>query len=175
MKINLAPFAYRDGIPTMSDSFLMDLYVQTRDEGSDEYVFYDGPMDPQGFVRMFKSPGNYLFLIEVDGERAGYVWLNGWKEFTATAHFCFFKSVRGNGKAVEVGRGTVKWLFENMDLVAMYGMTPEEYGPVLAFVQAIGMKILGTLPKAAWNYRKQKHSGCVISYTTREEVLGDGR
>ena len=175
MNVDLVPYTQVDGIPTMSDSYLMDLFIRCREEGSDEFVFYDGPMDPVGFVNMCKTPGNHVFLITVDGEPGGFVWLNGWKEYTATAHFCFFKSIRGNGKAVDVGRGTIKWLFENMELEAMYGMTPETYKPVLLFIRAIGMNILGTLPKGAWIYKDQKHHGVVLSYVTREEVLNDGR
>jgi hypothetical protein len=62
-----------------------------------------------------------------------------------------------------------------MGMVALYGMTPEEYKPALLFVRAIGMTIIGTLPNAAWNYRRQQHGGLVISYITRQEVLNDGR
>jgi len=54
-------------------------------------------------------------------------------------------------------------------------MTPEYYKPVLLFIRAIGMTILGTLPKGAWVYKDQKHYGVVVSYVTREEVLNDGR
>jgi len=116
VNVELIPYTEVDGIRTMSDSFLMELFMRTRDEGSDEYVFYDGPMDFSTFVALFKTPGNFLFLIRADGDVVGYVWLNGWKEYTATAHFCFFKSIRGNGKAVEIGRQTIRWLFENMDM-----------------------------------------------------------
>lgn len=96
-----------------------------------------------------------------DDTSVGVFWLNGYQGRTAQIHFAIFEGHRA--EAVQIGRATMAWLYEQGWLHSVYGLTPATHRHVFPFIEAIGFKILGKVPGACWIERKQKHVAGVLS------------
>jgi len=57
----------------------------------------------------------------------------------------------------------MQWLSELGWLHSVYGLTPVTHRHVFPFIEAVGFKILGSVPGACWVDRKQKHVAGVVS------------
>lgn len=173
--MTIIPYTELDGIRTFNDTVIKDLYRRMVEEGTAKRVFFDGSVsNEEAFLNMFKhNPENHLFVIKTDGEPAAIAWLNGVRNYTATAHFCLFKRVWGK-KGIEVGKRAIQFFLNMKDWDGRYyhdvitGLTPSCNRLAVRWIQKIGMKILGEIPNVIWDAENQESVPGVISYITRE-------
>ena len=124
-------------------------------------LFYDGA---PGCLGVFLDRADQWWLTAVarpDDTTVGVFWLNGYQGRSAQIHFAIFEGHRA--EAVQIGRATMDWLYEQEWLHSVYGLTPATHRHVFPFIEAIGFKIIGKLPGACWIERKQKHVAGVLS------------
>lgn len=113
MEITMLGYSAFDGIPTMTDSEVMGLYDRMVKDGTNETVFYDGSAyDAESFLSLMKHGLNQLWVVSLDRDVIGVVWLNELQRKSAAFHFCFFSNAWG-ADTVAIGKKIV------MDLLNM--------------------------------------------------------
>lgn len=172
MEIQLKPYTTHDGIATYPDSFIRALYVKMTKDQSHKDVFMDGSVrNENDFLRIMKIGRNSLFVVEVDDEVSGIVWLNNFEERFAWFHFCFFSNIWGQD-TVRVGRYCVNELLylENNEgylFDMLCGIVPENNSKAINWCHKMRFEILGRLPCSVYNAREEKSETGVIFYVER--------
>lgn len=171
--ISLIPYIEIDGIRSFNDTFIKGLYARMVSDNLASKIFIDGSVrDETDFLNMYKYGGNNLFVIMENKEPVGITWLNGCRKNTAAAHFCLFKSVWGKG-SVDIGKYVINKLLNLRDINGDYyhdvitGVIPEPRTFAIAWIQKIGMKIIGTIPKYFWCEKDNKSVDAVVAYIER--------
>ena len=146
----------------LKEQDLIDLYGRIdADSILRKTLWYDGPPETSGdFLRRVE---NWWFvkITTADDHTVGTFWLNGYQGRTAQIHFAIFEEFRP--WSVEIGKATLQWLADLDWLHSVYGITPATHRHVFPFIEAIGFKIMGSVPGACWVDRKQKHIAGIIS------------
>ncbi len=171
----LLPFAQVDGISTMTDSQIMELYRHTEQDGLIDVVFYDGSIQTEkDFLSMVKAPGTVFYVFFEGLQEQGYVWLNRFEGRGARIHFCGFKHAWG--RALPMGQFCVDFFTWVKDLEGNFlfdllmGITPAENIFARAFVQRCGFRELGEVPKAVWNTKAGKSLPGIFFYYDLQEA-----
>ena len=170
---SLVAYTAVDGIPTFTDSFIMGLFDRVQDEGLFQSLFYDGETKTANdFLSMFKFGSNQLFVLVIEKEVAGIVWLNNFEVRRAEFHFCFFKNLRGK-RSFEIGKKVVLELL-NMEANGkpmfdlLTGLTPENNRAARLWCKKLGFKTLGAIPSAVYDhYQSGKSIPGIVSYVER--------
>lgn len=180
MNVNLLAYTAIDGIPTMTDSEVMGLFDRMVEDKTVWHVFYDGSVKTrEQFLHMMKHGHNQLFLVSVDREVAGIIWLNDFDSKRAYFHFCFFSNVWGQ-ELPDVGRHCVMELLymkrnDGYVFDALMGLTPEPNRLAHKWCKAMGFTVLGTMPKACWYERRKMSVPGTYYYVERGEYGQKGR
>jgi len=180
-RMMIVPYMLFDGVPSMKDSELMELYECMVWEGTAETVFYDGGVKSKyDFLSFIKGPGVHFHkVLDDDGELAGVFWLTDIEHKSAVGHFCFFSSVWGDSQ--EYFREIMKRLLlaEDADGEYMFhvliGVTPEWLTSALKMIRKAGMIECGRIPYRVYKAADDNYHAAVISYFTREELYSEGR
>jgi hypothetical protein len=161
-----------DGVPNMADSTLAGLYLGLVADGLEKIAFYDGSVQcAADFVRLFKSPGQLLFVVMREETPIMISWLNSLDGKRVQVHFSMFK--HGFGKnSFEVGRKAVDhylsltgpdgYLFD-----VVYGVTPTTNKLACRYVKKI-MNVAATVPNFCFNFWDKTTSDGLLTYKTRE-------
>ena len=183
----LLPYTAFDGIPTLTDSFVVELFVRMEDEGLADKVFHQGEISkPEDFLKMMKFGNNSLYVIiqEDSGRKpkaddiGGVVWLNCFQERKAYFHFCFFSNIRGT-EAIVVGKYAVLYLLnmedESGDFLfdVLVGVVPETNVLARRWCNRMGFGKAGIIPSGEYIASLNKSVSSYIYYTERGEY--DGR
>jgi len=171
-KILLLPYAEVDGIRTVKDSDIKNLFDRTVKDGSNKIVFYEGTIKTADqFLFMAKSQNVLFYLVLVDTETIGYVWLNRFENKTAHYHFCSFKEHWGKNE--EVGKHLLPTIlgWTNKEDIPLFdlliGYIPVWNKRAIGFSIKCGGKSAGVIPNAVWNNEKKKSEDAVFIYYTR--------
>jgi hypothetical protein len=172
----IVPYMVVDGIPNIPDSDLAWLYLSLVAEGLEKKAFYDGSVQcASDFVRLFKSPGQLLFVV-MRGETIVMIsWLNSLEGKRVRANFSMFK--QGFGKdSFEVGKRVIDhylslsgpdgFLFD-----VIYGVTPTSNKLACKYVKKI-MNVSAIIPNFCFNYWDKTTSDGLITYTSRKADIG---
>lgn len=176
-EIILMPYIVFDGIPTFTDSFIKSLYGRMVKDKSADMVFLDGSVtDEIGFLDMMKFMDNALWILNVEKEISGVVWLNNFERKRAWFHFCFFSNIWGKD-TVAIGKECIRTLLDlkkngEYDFDLLTGLVPDRNEKALEWCRKMNFKILGHLPCACWNEKEQKSEGGIIFYAERGNYHG---
>jgi len=177
-KITFHPYTEQDGIRTLRDSDLVDIFNSMSSRGLLHKTFYDGSVNTvDEFVSCFKHRENLMWVVLCDGVVAGIFWLNTFEHRTAQIHQCLFIDILKK----DIFR-TIKLGFEMImeirnkegeyTLDGLIGFTPASYTASIKCLQRAGMKIKAILPNAfRMIHEGDRSEDAVLSYVTREEVL----
>ena len=170
------PYFHVDGVPTLRDSQIKDLWIRMVGEGTARTVFIDGTVQSaDDFLASMKHPGNQLWVFMEDGEPLVFFWLNSFEGRTARVHFCAFKTVWGR-RAKEIAADGLKLCLTDRDgkgplLDCLIGYTPVRNRLACRFIQKIGMRPVGEVPNLLFDaYEGQSITGLITS-CTMEDLL----
>ena len=145
-----------------------------QEEGTADVVFFDGSVrQPSDFVEMFKNSGARLFVARIDDQDVGILYLTDFDYRTAVIHFCVFKEWWGNPVVKDLARFCLEEILSWEDAAgrpifdALIGRTPSSNTHAIKFLQSVGLKTVGEIPKLFWSYKDQRSIDGTISYITR--------
>jgi len=169
--VKIVPYVEVDGIRTFQDSTIIGLFERVVSDGIFDTIFYEGTVDSkEAFLTMMKGNGAILYLLLIEKEIIGFVWLNRFEGKTAHLHFCTFKNTWGTGKNVGIGRFTLRQLI-NMGCFDLFvGWLPVWNTHAINFVKACGAKTAGIIPNAVFNSKSGKSEPAEFIYLTREDL-----
>lgn len=172
--MHILPYTVVDGVPTLPDSAVMELFLRMEEEGSLDMAFSGGEVrTPEEFLLVMKQPGNSLFVLLLRDEPVGFFWLNGFEGRMARVHFCLFKRVWGPGSMI-LGRKILDYSLNLRGangeylLDVLLGVTPEKNRLACRFAKRSGMTPLGVLPAGAFNARQGCSGPALVSWATRD-------
>lgn len=178
MDINLLPYTARDGIPTLTDSAVKGFFEQMVEDDTAKDVFVNGPVaSADEFLKIMKFGTNSLYVVMVDKNVSGIVWLNDFKPRSASFHFCFFSNVWGED-TVKIGKQCVLNLLHmksgngEYDFDLLTGFVPERNEKAIKWCREMRAEELGRLPCSAWIAEEQKSEAGIIFYVERGKYHG---
>jgi hypothetical protein len=177
MNTLLLPYTTVDGMPTFADSFVRNLFNRMVEDDTAKSVFFDGSVkDPDEFLNIMKFGNNALWIVSVDEEISGVVWLNNFEQKRASFHFCFFSNVWGKD-TVSIGKKCVLTLLElksngEYDFDLLTGLVPLRNEKAIKWCQEMNFEIIGRLPCSVWNAEEQKSEDGIIFYVERGKYNG---
>ena len=173
----LKPYTLRDGIPTYPDSIIKGLYLKMEHDKTAREVFFDGCVrTADDFLHMMKFGQNRLWVIVVDEDIVGIVWLNNFEARYAWFHFCFYSNFWGKD-TVGVGKRCVLELLNLEDeqgymFDMLCGLVPENNINAINWCHKMNFETLGRLPCAAFNADLNQSETGVIFYVLRGKYNG---
>ncbi len=175
MNFKILPYTEVDGIRTVPDSQIKQLFNRTVQEGLDKIVFYEGTIQTEDrFLSMTKSQGTYFYLLFGDEKLVGYTWLNRFENRAAKQHYCIFKEYWG--KSIDIGRFVLEKFLNQKDSEGNYlldlltGYVPEWNKKAINFSLKCGGKTHGLIPNAIFNQVTQKSEPAMFIYYTRGDT-----
>ena len=167
MDVTLLPYTAIDGIPTMTDSEVMSLFDLMEDDGTAEVVYADGSItNSKGFLMDMKMGLNKLYVVQVDKEVAGIIWLNNFDFRSSMIHFCFFSS-GWKFDLVKVGKTCVLELLNMNFFDILTGVVPVINERANEWCRKMGFSVLGTMPSYCWIESQRKSVPGNIYYVER--------
>lgn len=173
----LMPYIMIDGVPTFTNSFIKSLYRRMEKDKSATTVFLDGSVkDEDQFLDMMMYLDNALWILNVEKEIGGVVWLNNFEKKRAWFHFCFFSNIWGKN-TVEIGKECISTLLglkkgDEYEFDLLTGIVPERNEKALKWCSKMNFKILGRLPSGVWNDELQQSEAGIIYYVERGNYNG---
>lgn len=167
MSIELYPYIFEDGVPSIKDSELKALYQTMANEGSLPVVFYDCPENDltwEWFYRFMVYNCTLFVIMEYQKDAPvgimGMVWINNISGRTADIHYCMFSPAWG--RSDEICTEAMSKLFEQTNIdcfIALiadtnilavdkplnYGFTKAAKIPKMCWVEAAGEACIGHL------------------------------
>jgi len=175
--IKIIPYVEVNGMRTLTDDDIMDLYDRVVSENLYPIVFYEGTVaSKESFLKIMKGNANNLYVLKLGNETTGFVWLNRFEGRTAHFHFCTFKNTWGTGKNTDIAKQTLSTLI-NMQGTYGYcfdlfiGWLPVWNHHAIDFVKNCGAKSAGIIPNAIYNMESAESESAEFIYLTREDLL----
>lgn len=180
-KITFHPYTEQDGIRSLRDSDLLDIFNLMSSKNLLHKTFYDGSVTSDNeFISCFKHRENVMWVVLCDGVVAGIFWLNTFEHRTAQIHQCLFidvlkRDIFRTGKLIlELVMNMKDNNGEHM-FDGLIGLTPASYHASVKYLQRAGMNIKATLPNAFRMFHEcNRAEDAILSYVTKEEVLQSG-
>lgn len=175
MGIRIVPYFENDGCWTWRDSEVCGMFDRMAAEGMAEVVFFDGPMDRAGFLRMMKHGPCSLFVVMVDAQEAGFAWLSQVEGRSAWVNFYVFKAFWGRG-AADIGRACLRYLLHipadagGYCFDVLLGITPVRNRAASEYLVRTGCRVVGRVPNAVWVASEGQSEPGLMVYCTREEL-----
>ena len=175
MQVSLLPYTTIDGIRTVPDSEIKQLFTRTAREGLDKIVFYEGTIKTEDdFLTAVKYKECLFYLVKSKKETIGYVWLNRFENHTARYHFCAFTDYWGHLEEVASTIMTTLMYMEDTEgnyfFDLLTGFIPAWNKRAIQFTLKNGGYSAGVIPNAIWNSEKQKSEDAVFIYYTRGDL-----
>jgi hypothetical protein len=167
--VTLVPYVEVNGVRTLTDEYLVDVFERLEDEGNDKVIFHDHPISTgREFVAMMKRPANVpVFALNARGECCAFAWLNNIGKSHAYGHFGYLRSAEGPDP-IDIGKSIVKYWFEvGHTLDVIVGSIPEWNDRALNFIVKVGLTRLGPIPNMYVNPFTSEKCSAVIHYIAR--------
>ncbi|MBI9113168.1 hypothetical protein [Maridesulfovibrio ferrireducens] len=172
--ISLFPYCELDGVRTLPDSFVENLYLRAEEEGLADMVFMDGSLnDSRRFLEDMKTR-SHLFIILDGDEAAGFTWLNHFQQRTAYFHFCLFRDFWG-AKVKGLEQASIKHLLHLKDdngylFDMLLGNVAKKNRAACRRAKQSCMTIMGELPYGDFDASTGESIPSILSYVTRESL-----
>jgi hypothetical protein len=174
MKISVTPYTRVDGVPTFTNSEVMNLYDRAVLDGVDSMLFLDGTIQSRtDWLASVTSGHSLLCVISLDGEFAGIGWLDRMEGHSAYVGFWVFDRFRGS-ESVFIAQDFQKYVFNLTKSVDSYRFDillfriPEWNQRAKFFAEKIGCVCVGPIPNFCANYRTGVSEPGYFGYVTRE-------
>ena len=150
--VSLLPYAEVGGYWTISDEIILGFANQAISEGTFDSVFVESRVaKPEHFLAVMKQPANVSVFFFVGTDPIGVATLTGCHGNRAFGHFLYLR--RAWGKYTEqAGRLALDYWFsfkvgdaQLFDVIL--GIVPSANVRAIDYVQRIGLKVLGEIPK----------------------------
>jgi len=169
----IIPYVESNGMRSIPDNMMIDLFNQMKELGLTESLFYSGEVKTsEDFLKLIKSKHNVVNVVMDDDTIVFISWLNDFSRNSAFAHFCAFPEIWGNG-SVEIGKSVIKYWFDFKKngeplLDVIIGKVPTVNKRAINYIKRLGLTILGDIPLLAHGPDKDKKVGDTIAYIIRE-------
>jgi len=181
MKTKLRGYGIVDGVRTLRDSQIGQLFRQAKEEGILPWVMYSdhtAALTERDFINFYKDDSRLLWLVHYDQRLAGWVWLDDIGHRTARIHFGFFKWLSREKLTVRVARELLWQLLSikfrgGVMLQLIRGETPTFNKRAVRFIERVGLKVIGEMPQAAYQSSTATSSSMLYSYITRDMLKAD--
>ncbi|MEG2173674.1 MAG: hypothetical protein RRY29_10535 [Desulfovibrionaceae bacterium] len=144
------------------------VYEAMRSEALLPTVVYDGDLSREDFVALV---GHGIMVRMTCGMTLlGAAWLRDIHAATASLHFCFFKA--GRAEARVLGRACLRHMFSISNFQSLYGITPKPYRAAVAYITAVGGRVMGEVAGACvLHHRGGRIVPAIISTFNRKEYV----
>lgn len=172
------PYVRIDGIPTMKDSEVEEIYHRCFDEGFGDTLFHDGTIKNVEEFRNAVTHPTVMFWIVYNKEEkdeVGFFWLNRIEQTHAYCHFAGFVKYWGKPILTQAGveamtlllkpRGEAKPLFDTI-----MGMIPSSNTFGIEYLRRVGLKDYGEIPNLLWSLKEQQPVNGYLMYITEKEL-----
>ena len=149
-EIKVLRYFIYDGIPSMRDSQITDLYNRMVSDGTIEIMSYNcEPPGPDAFLDLFKRR-SISFVAYRNDEPVGIARVDNLQGRYGQGHFCLFKNGWGAG-SVEIGKAMLDEALNISDesgpiVDGLLGFLPSSNTAAIDFVYRCGAEKLGCLP-----------------------------
>jgi RimJ/RimL family protein N-acetyltransferase len=170
-EFKLIPYTTVDGIWTLKDSTVINLYNQSIEEGFYGLVFFDGLVQNSiDFLKRMKDP-RFQLIVCVDENRnaIAYGALQNITKTSAELLTVFFREVWGRPDNIEIGKEFHRMVFEGFSLEVITAYIRSSNIRAVKFAQKFGYVMLGEIPKLFWSVRENVACDTTVLYLTREE------
>jgi len=152
----ILPYCEIDGILTLRDSDVHELYNDMCAEETANVVFYDGSIrNEDQFLQYFRSKSADLYVISnSDKHTVALGWLNTFDQRTAQVHYVGFKK-HFNRESLKLGREFVQQILR-MGYVTLTGIIPDTNPAACRMAEALGFTKLGTIPDHCYLYHEDR-------------------
>ena len=167
---NVLPYCELDGIPTLRDSDLLHLYDRMDAEGAAVSAY---PYGREHWLAEIKSRRSLLYVVLVNHEPGGMLWLNDFRGRYAHVHLVVFKEFHGRSY-VDNGRSAVKTVLDGRDAKGQHifdgfiGMIPEWNRLAIAYALRCGFKQAGVIPFGHYDHKQNQSVPAVLLALARE-------
>lgn len=172
----LFPYTIQDGIPSMSNSYIMNLYDIMEAQHMLRWVFFSGGVaNREEWLEFIKSRVNPFFCIVDYSDFSaigggpmpyGHILLTECRVKSAFIHFCWF---RCNDK-IEYTNKFFKEILEIMNYDVLFGRIPVTNLKINKFSAAVpGVTKICDIPLAAWDNHNQKSVDASLFYFLKGE------
>lgn len=163
---NFFPYIEYDGMWTLRDSEMVELFEQFEKEQTINLIFRDNVIQtPEHFIRHFKYSGDKLYFWTVENKIGGIFWLNHFTGKRCNLHFNALKWTWGT-HVTESGKNVLQRLLEVYDCIL--GDIPIDNKLAIRSVKTMGMKELCIVPKAIYDDGLNKSIDAMLLYITKE-------
>lgn len=180
-KIELMPYCEIDGIRTMRDSDVMALFDRMEKDGVISMVFFDGSVKTrEGFLYEMKFGGSYLYVVLIEGQEAGCVWLNRFEARTAHFNWCLFSEFWGMEDKADVAVRARDILIAQKNPTtgeyiydAFLGLMRKDNLRAIQLAKLGGVVVIGEIPNGIWNDAMQKSEPGILVCYPRDGNAGE--
>ena len=185
MRMTLVPYTKMDGVPTLKDSEIMELYDRMVADNVAETIFFDGQVTSREvWLDSVISGRNALYVVLVrdrEGgpfgdetiEPAAACWLNNFNGKAAEMHWCVFSKFWNNGSAALIRFAADKLIHMRNDeeyvFDVLLGIIPVTNKRAIAMIQKAGAVADYVVPNALYIYREEKSVDGVLIHWTRDQ------
>lgn len=178
MKIDLRCYFVVDGVPSMRDSRIVQLYERMAADGTLAQINYEGRIPSGAALVQAAKAAIYFAVVCADGEEVAIVWLNRWQPRRAHLHFCMFSNGWGKNSQA-IGRAVLAHLFTITTngtpcLDMIWGIAPATNERACAYVQSCGGQLSGLIPNYVWNAAAGCSEAGYLFHITREQTEAAG-
>jgi RimJ/RimL family protein N-acetyltransferase len=177
-RIKILPYTTVDGVPTYKDSEIRRLYHRVVDEGFEDVLFHDNSiLNAEEFLVVMKRPDTCLWTVKYDDVMVAMFWINRIEYTHAHFHFTFFKNAWGSPITDEVGRETMKFMFDLKETETseepmfslLLGRLAASNTIAIEYAKRVGWKVLGEVPNLFLGRDGNPENGIVV-YITKEDI-----
>jgi hypothetical protein len=173
----IVPYVFNDGMPTILDSFILNVWDRIEQDGLHRRIFFDGVVQcREDFLQFVKENPSRVFFCFHEGLFLGVSWLTdvGF-EPRAKIHHCVLKWAWGR---LSLGAGllVLDFIDSLMDSAGepvfrvLVGETPVENRLACRFAKLLGFKEVGVIPQYLYNARECRCMDALITYRLNPQV-----
>jgi hypothetical protein len=168
--VKILPYCHFDGVPTLRDSELIGLYNRMAVEG---LAFSAYPQGCDHWLQEMKSRHSLLYIVFVNEEPGGMLWLNDFRGKYAHVHLVVFKKFHGSNH-LDKGRNAIYSVLNSKDSQGkqiwdgFVGVIPKWNRLAIHYALACGFRKVGVIPFGYYNILTDSSEPAAILQLARE-------
>jgi hypothetical protein len=162
-----------DGIPTLKDSEIIQIYNWMKNDKTLGTVFYNVGLEvltEDYFLKFWKRKDLKMFVLFTKNKVAGLIWFDRIIDATASIHINAFKWTWG-GNNIQLFRKAVCQIFRESNIDVMVGQIPSINFKAIKFSERVGFIKSGIIPKSLYVYEFKKKVDAYISYAVKDHFI----
>lgn len=154
----------------LSNAQLAALFDRVVAEGLYDSFFYAGQCrTAEDFVKYSRSPLNWVFQVEREGELIGFGMLDNFNAESAYFHHCHFRA--GWRFTGDTAAAALAWIKRSIPCIStLIGITPATNRLAVRYAQRNGFKILGEIPRSLRNKDGEVIDAVLSVYTWEDKA-----